>query len=116
MKTLKTQPNEARCHKTRITHTLSIPPCCPVSANPMAGSEVEISYSPASFILEVDALREYIDSYPGGRGDVRSMEGMIQQITQDAANCVRVMVHSVARLVIAPNQREIVECAALNKK
>lgn len=101
---LKTQPNEARCHKMRVTHTLSIPPCCPVSKNPLEGSEIEIAYTPREVILEVEALRVYIDSYQGGRGDVRSMEGMIQQICQDCANLLDTPVHCIARLNLCRDQ------------
>lgn len=79
----------------------------------MECSEIEISYSPANFILEVAALRAYVDSYQNGRGDVRSMEGMIQAICQDAANTVQTMVHCTARLTLNPGQLEVVECSAL---
>lgn len=109
---LKSQPNEARCHKTRITHVLSLPPCCPVSRNPGPFSEIEIAYSPRETILEVEALRAYIDSYQGGRGNVRSMEGMIQQICQDAADLLDTTVHCTARLNLLPQQQETVECSA----
>jgi len=113
---LKTQPNEKRCHKMRETHTLSLPPCCPVSGNPLQGSTIAISYSPdGGKVLEVAALRAYVDSYQGGRGDVRSMEGMCQQITQDCANVLGVMVHTVAELVIHPGQKMRLECSALVK-
>lgn len=115
MSDLKTQPNEARCRRTRIKHALSVPPCCPVSHNPMTGSVIEISYSPKQFLLEVDALRAYVDSYKGGRGNVRSMEGMIQAICQDAANTLGAMVYCLARLNLAPDQQEEVECSALPK-
>jgi NADPH-dependent 7-cyano-7-deazaguanine reductase QueF len=114
--TLATQPNEKRCHTMRETHTLSLPNCCPVTQNPQKGSTVQISYSPDRLILEVASLRAYVDSYVGGRGDVRSMEGMIQQITQDCANTVGVMVHSVALLLINPNQKMQLECSALCQK
>jgi NADPH-dependent 7-cyano-7-deazaguanine reductase QueF len=110
---IKTQPNEKRCHRMRETHKLSIPPCCPVSGNPGKGSVLEISYEPDKRILEVASLRAYVDSYKGGKGDIRSMEGMIQAITQDCANAVRVMVHVIATLKIKPRQEMRLECSAL---
>jgi NADPH-dependent 7-cyano-7-deazaguanine reductase QueF len=85
-----------------------------MSGNPLEGSLIEISYAPSDRILEVASLRTYVDSYIGGRGEIRSMEGMIQQITQDCANVAGVMVHSVARLNINPNQRMTLECSALS--
>ena len=110
---LATQPNEKRCHTMKETHLLELKPCCPISGNPQAGSVLEIEYRVDERILEVEALRAYVDSYIGGRGDVRSMEGMCQQITQDCANAVQTMVHTRATLNIAPAQRMIVECSAL---
>lgn len=109
---LKTQPNEERCHSMKSVHALDLKPCCPMSGNPLAGSIIEIEYRADRHLLEVEALRQYVDSYIGGRGDVRSMEGMIQQITQDCANTLGCMVHVTARLNIAPEQRMILECAA----
>lgn len=113
---LKTQPNEARCAQTRETHILQIPVCCPVSDNPRPGSELEIEYTPGETVLEVVSLRAYVDSYQGGRGDVRSMEGMIQQITQDCANVLGRAVWVRANLVIEPGQRMRLECSAFAKR
>ena len=110
---LKTHPNERRCYRMTEVHILTLPACCPISGNPRKGSFIEIQYSPEKRLLEVASLRAYVDSYRGGRGDVRSMEGMIQQITQDCANAVGVMVHVVATLKIAPRQQMKLECCAL---
>ena|SRR5688572_18255564 len=109
---LKTQRNEHRCRTTQETHILPLSQCCPISGNPKEGSEVSIEYRANEHFLEVASLREYVDSYIGGRGDVRSMEGMIQQITQDCADAVKTSVHTQARLVIEPNQRMTIECSA----
>jgi len=73
-----TVPNETRCAFTTEVHELPIESCCPVSYNPQPGSFIAITYEPADKILEVASLRRYVDSYRGGRGSVRSMEGMIQ--------------------------------------
>ena len=114
LKNLAVQKNEERCGRrtTKETHVLSIPPCCPVTLNPHAGSEIEISYIPHEFHLEVASLRAYVDNYQGGRGDVRSMEGMIQQITQDCADAVQTRVNTRAVLNLYPNQKMILECLA----
>ena len=94
------------------THVLALKPCCPISGNPLAGSVIEIEYRVHERVLEAEALRAYVDSYQGGRGDVRSMEGMCQQITQDCANAVQTSVWTRAVLNIAPEQSMILECAA----
>lgn len=113
---LKTQGYKKRCHQTRETHTLALPKCCPMSGNPQPGSEIEIAYSPEGVVLEVASLHAYIQSYIGGRGDIRSMEEMIQQITQDCANAAKVMVYTIARLNLEPGQKMTLECAALVQK
>lgn len=91
---------------------LSIPPCCPISKNPLSGSMVTIEYTPAETIIEVASLRSYVDSYQGGRGEIRSMEGMIQNIAQDCADCVKRSVHVRAKLILNPNQEMAISCAA----
>ena len=61
-------------------------------------------------------MREYVDSYKGGKGDIRSMEGMIQQITQDCANAARVGIELTAELIIEPNQEMKLICTAHPKQ
>jgi NADPH-dependent 7-cyano-7-deazaguanine reductase QueF len=83
-----------------------------VSGNPKAGSCLSIRYEPNDRLLEVAALRAYVDSYTGGLGDIRSMEGMVQQITQDCADAIQTLCYVRADLVIEPNQKMILECSA----
>lgn len=109
---LLTQPNERRCARMMESHVLPLSPACPISGNPQPGSSISITYSPADRILEVASLRAYVDSYTGGRGEIRSMEGMIQAIAQDAANAVGVTVAIDADLIINPNQRMRLHCGA----
>lgn len=58
-------------------------------------------------------LRAYVDSYQGGRGEVRSMEGMIQQIAQDCSDTIKTPVWVRAHLNITPSQQMYLECSAL---
>jgi hypothetical protein len=102
---IRTVLNEARCAFMNEEHELPLLPCCPVSGNPQGGSTISINYEPFDKILEVASLRAYIDSYQGGRGEVRSMEGMVQAIAQDCADSVGVCVVCSANLVIEPAQR-----------
>jgi len=113
---LLTQPNENRCFDMVEVHILPLSPACPYSGNPKEGSKIKIVYKPASCILEVTSLREYVDSYKGGKGDIRSMEGMIQQITQDCANAARVGIELTAELIIEPNQEMKLICTAHPKQ
>jgi len=69
-------------------------------------------YDPGEVILEVASLRAFIDSYQGGRGEVRSMEGMIQEITQACADVLNVYVRVEADLYIKPFQRMFLKCQA----
>lgn len=107
---IATQPNEHRCATMEESHILPLLPACPVSGNPQEGSSIAITYTPAEKILEVSSLRSYVDSFTGGRGDIRSMEGMVQAIAQDTADATGVFVDVVADLNIRPNQRMILKC------
>jgi 7-cyano-7-deazaguanine reductase len=109
---LKTVANEKRCLWTQETHVLEISDCCPISHNPLSGSTIEIVYDPDGTILEVAALRAYVNSFRGGRGGIRSMEGMIQSIAQDCADTVRTYVRVNAHLLIDPAQQMKLKCAA----
>ena len=85
-----------------VSHTVDIPPCCPVSGNPVAGSTVTISYRPTGIVLPVEDLADMVAEYVGGRGAIRGMEEMIQEICTRARDTVKVPVRVVARLRIKP--------------
>lgn len=110
--TLKTQPNERRCGETVEHHDFEIPACCPVTKNPQAGSHLRIKYRPKAILLEVQSIYDYIREYIGGRLDVRSMEGMIQNIAQDCANTLDVKVTVRANLLLQPRQEMYLKCKA----
>lgn len=109
---LLTQPNERRCEYTYETHIMPLYPACPYSGNPQKGSRLFISYMPKDLILEVIALRQYIDSYTGGKGEIRSMEGMVQAIAKDCANACNVECTVIADLIISPDQLLKLKCKA----
>jgi NADPH-dependent 7-cyano-7-deazaguanine reductase QueF len=85
---------------------------CPVTGNPQPGSTLTIAYKGATGFLEVAALRSFIDSYIGGRGDVRSMEGMLQQICQACADALSADVKLTSHSLIQPSQIRRVTCYA----
>jgi NADPH-dependent 7-cyano-7-deazaguanine reductase QueF len=93
-------------------HELDIPSCCPVTKNPQPGSVLKIKYRPKRVILEVEYLEIYIREYVGGRLDVRSMEGMVQNIAQDCARTLGVKVKVTAKLILLPKQKMKLQCTA----
>lgn len=109
---LKLQLNECRCDFTEHEHVLDLPQCCPISGNPQPGSTITIAYRGTKGFLEVAALRSFIDSYVGGKGEVRSMEGMLQEIAQACADILRVDVKLSSHLIIEPRQIMRVKCFA----
>lgn len=109
---LKLQPNECRCAFTEHEHVLGVFDMCPVSGNPLCGSTVHIHYKGSKGFLEVASLRTFIDSYKGGKGDVRSMEGMLQEIAQSCSDILQVDVKLSSYLRINPNQVMKVTCYA----
>jgi 7-cyano-7-deazaguanine reductase len=99
----RTMPNERPGVRATVTHRIPLPRCCPVSGNPQPGSELVIRYRPGTNVLELYALDRYVRSFVGGRGEVRSMETMIQQIAQDCAGVLGVRVRVRAVLVLQPS-------------
>lgn len=109
---IKTQPNEKRCGEMVERHEFDLPQCCPVTKNPQPGSFIRIRYRPNGHILEVQSLHDYIKEYIGGRLDIRSMEGMIQNIAQDCAKSAGVKVKVTAKLILQPQQIMKLICKA----
>lgn len=109
---LSTQPNQHPEIKLYEQHIVPLPPCCPVSGNPQAGSTITISYTPAACFLEVYSLQKFVNSFVGGREGVRDMEGMIQTIARDCANLLGVPVKVRADLNLQPGQRMILRVKA----
>lgn len=109
---IKTQPNERRCGEMVERHQFPLPQCCPITKNPQPGSHLKIKYRPQKLLLEVQSLSDYIMEYIGGRLDVRSMEGMVQNISQDCANAVGVRVKVKAILILNPPQLMRLHCSA----
>ena len=109
---LLTQPNLHPHIHTYSTHRLSFAGMCPVSRNPQEGSTLIISYRPHALFLEVDSLYAYVMSYRGGKGDIRDMEGMIQQIAQDCANTIGVKVRARAYIILQRGAMEVLSIAS----
>jgi NADPH-dependent 7-cyano-7-deazaguanine reductase QueF len=112
---LKVQPNEARCAFTEHEHRLEISNYCPVTQNPNPGSRLHIFYKGKNGFLEVASLHKFVTSYRGGKGEVRSMEGMLQEIAQCCSDVLRVEVKLIGDLIISPSQYMKVTCYAFPK-
>lgn len=57
-------------------------------------------YKPVTAFIEVYSLRAYLNSYIGGKGAIRDMEGTIQQIAQDCAEVIKAPVSVGAWIVL----------------
>lgn len=108
---LQTQANQSKI-KLESRHKLPFSGLCPVSGNPQVGSYLEISYTANAVFLEVYALRQYIDSYVGGKDGVRDMEGTIQKIAKDCAATLRVRVQIEANILLDTGDTLILIAAA----
>lgn len=87
---------------TFVAHEVNIPQCCPVSANPAPGSVIKVCYIPNGIVYPVENLVDLVNEYVGGRGDVRNMEEMIQDVASRVAGIVKVPVRAIADLNIRP--------------
>lgn len=85
-----------------VSHSAPIPQCCPVSGNPLPGSKVTVSYVPAGVVFPVEDLAAFVAEYVGGRGSVRGMEEMIQELANRVRDAVGVRVRASADLIINP--------------
>lgn len=107
---LLTQPNTLPHIPLWNCHTLTLPPCCPISGNPQPGSYVLIGYYARGAFLEVYSLRKYIESFIGGREQIRDMEGMIQTLATDCAAAIDAPVLCWADIVLQRGDRMTVLC------
>ena len=113
---LGTMPNEHPEVSSRMVHTLEIARYCPVSHNPLPGSTLTIRYRVGECLLEVYALKAYVEAYRGGHTDgTRNMEAMVQQIARDCAAALGVTVSVQADLLLHPEQQMRIRVTAAPK-
>ena len=99
--------------ETAVHHIVDIPPCCPKTGNPLAGSKLLLSYRPSGIVFPVEQLQDMVAEYVNGRGDIREMESMIQDIALRVSAVIGARCRVRADLVIKPpfggdNQRMVV--------
>lgn len=90
--------------KTFVTHTAPLPPCCPISGNPLEGSAITVCYMANGTVFPVEDLSSFIAEYVGGHEarEVRNMEEMIQDLAIRVRDEVGVPVRAYADLIIRP--------------
>lgn len=106
---LKTIDNPRISRVTKETHEVLVPPLCPKTANPMAGSRLTITYEPDAKLLEVYSLNEYIASFIGSQ-EIRDLELLTQVVARDCREALGVKVSVVGKYVLNINQTVICEC------
>ena len=84
-------------------HVVNVPPLCPATANPQAGSTLTVTYIPNAKLLELYALTAYVHSFVGHQ-TVRDIEHFAQTLAQDCANALGVPVSLRAHFVLHLNQ------------
>lgn len=87
---------------TFVSHSTPLPQCCPVSKNPLPGSKLTVCYRPDDVVFPVEDLAAFVAEYVGGRGDIRGMEEMIQELVVRVRDVVQVPVRAFADLLIKP--------------
>ena len=106
---LKTINNPKVFNQTKQFHEVDIPPLCPKTGNPSAGSTLTITYVPDELMLEVYSLNEYIASFIGSN-EVRDIELFTQVVARDCHNILGVNVSVIGKLVLNIGQIVICEC------
>ncbi len=93
----------------RETHEVQVPPLCPKTANPIAGSTLTINYVPEQKLLEFYSLRDYVASFVGSQ-EVRDLELLTQAIARDCRQVLDVKVHVIGKYILNIGQTVICEC------
>lgn len=106
LKTIK-NPNIATLIKQ--IHEVQIPPLCPKTQNPIAGSTLTIAYTPNEDLLEVYSLNEYIASFIGSQ-EVRDLELFTQVVARDCHEALGVKVNITGKFIMNIGQTLICEC------
>ena len=106
---LKTINNPTISKLTKQTHEVVVPPLCPKTANPIAGSTLTITYVPEDKLLEVYSLTEYVASFIGSR-EVRDLELLTQVVARDCHEVLGVKVSVIGKYILNIGQTVICEC------
>src|SRR5687768_4523213 len=106
---LKTIKNPALSRLTKQSNEVQVPPLCPKTGNPMAGSTLTITYSPKDELLEFYSLNEYVASFIGSN-EVRDLELFTQVVARDCREVLGVKVSVIGKFLLNIGQTLICEC------
>ena len=106
---LKTIKNPTISKLTRQTNEVQVPPLCPKTGNPIAGSTLIISYIPNEELLEFYSLNDYIASFIGSN-EVRDLELFTQVVARDCHEVLGVKVSVTGKFILNIGQTLICEC------
>ncbi len=106
---IKTINNPKISKLTKQIHAVEVPPLCPKTANPIAGSTLTITYVPKQRLLEVYSLNEYIASFIGSN-EVRDLELLTQVVARDCRKVLGVNVTVIGKYILNIGQTVICEC------
>jgi len=106
---LKTIKNPNISKLTKQTNEVQVPPLCPKTGNPIAGSTLTISYVPNEELLEFYSLNEYIVSFIGSN-EVRDLELFTQVVARDCHQVLGVQVSVTGKFILNIGQTLICEC------
>ena len=81
-------------------HIMDLPPLCPRTHNPLAGSTLAITYKPVkNQVLEVYNLTDYVHSFTGSQ-IVRDIEHFAQVVAADCGKALKTEVRVTAEFVL----------------
>jgi NADPH-dependent 7-cyano-7-deazaguanine reductase QueF len=111
---IKTINNPKISKLTKQIHEVEVPPLCPKTANPVAGSTLTITYVPKERLLEVYSLNEYVASFIGSN-EVRDLELLTQVVARDCSKVLGVNVTVIGKYILNIGQTVICECQSSSK-
>ena len=106
---LKTIDNPKIARLVKQIHEVQVPPLCPRTGNPLAGSTVTITYIPDQKLLEIYSLNEYVASFAGSR-EVRDLELLTQVVALDCPSVLDINMSVTGRYLLDLGQTLICEC------
>lgn len=111
---IQTVDNQNPTMQMAQRHVVNVPPLCPVTGNPQAGSRMTVTYVPEARLLELYSLTDYVRSFIGHK-TVRDIEHFAQTLAQDCADALGVPVSVQAHFVLNIDQVVKLRIKALPK-
>jgi len=105
---LKTIKKPTLSKLTKQTNEVQVPPLCPKTGNPTAGSTLTITYIPKEELLEFYSLNDYVASFIGSN-EVRDLELFTQVVARDCREVLGVKVSVIGKFIL--NIGQTLTCA-----